>query len=393
MTETLELVRREQALAELLRAGDVRCDRARVLAELSSYSMACIVEARRRGHASPTTEEIERARAWLWRPVFLCGHHRTGTTLLQGLLDGHPELLVLPSEGTYFTSFRYVTVERPAVRHLEKFIEEWIARLIDPNFEPHFRLGRSDESSQPYVDLARGFFGWHDALASDAPKPFAPLLALVAAYRSAVRAPEPRQWVEKTPLNELYIVALEAFTRARYIQTVRHPATTLASLRELHRRHPGGTFKAASHARAIAESLRLAQTNHQRLDGRYLLVRYEDLANAPDIEMARVRSFLEVGPSESLDTPTAGGLPVRANSSFDRGAAGVVNRARAADRASAADAAAVSVFAGPAARVFGYEVASARPIAALAVRLRSLPERLIRRLRDGVGNVVRRRES
>jgi hypothetical protein len=28
------------------------------------------------------------------RPLFICGLPRSGTTLLQGLLDGHPQLVV-----------------------------------------------------------------------------------------------------------------------------------------------------------------------------------------------------------------------------------------------------------------------------------------------------------
>lgn len=376
-------MRTEQALAQLLPAGDAKCDRARLLAELSAYAKACVLEAQRRGPAIPGADEIARARVWLGHPVFLCGHHRSGTTLLHGLLDGHPELLVLPSEGTYFTSFRYVTGERPSVRLLEGFIAEWIARFVDPNFEPHFRLGRSDETSQPYVDLARGFFGWHAALRVDAPKSFAPLLALVAAFKCAVHAPEPRHWVEKTPLNERHVSRLEAFASAHYIQAVRHPATTLASLRELYRGNVGGDFDAAGHARAIANSLRLAHANQRRLEARYLVVRYEDLTNATASEMARVRAFLDLAPSASLNLPTAGGSPLRSNSSFDRGDAGVVNRARTVDLPPHADTAAISVFAGNAARIFGYDIARASAAKSLAVRLRDMPRRAFKWLRSG----------
>ena len=35
---------------------------------------------------------------FLNNPVFICGAPRSGTTLLSNLLDGHSELLVLPSE-------------------------------------------------------------------------------------------------------------------------------------------------------------------------------------------------------------------------------------------------------------------------------------------------------
>ena len=39
------------------------------------------------------------------RPVFVVGHRKTGTTLLQELLDGHPQLVVLPGESNHFLTF------------------------------------------------------------------------------------------------------------------------------------------------------------------------------------------------------------------------------------------------------------------------------------------------
>src|SRR5690606_37795143 len=93
----------ERAIARVLPSnGSGPQERVRLLALLTEYASAIVREARRIGAVVPAAEERTRALAWLDRPVFICGHHRSGTTLLQELLDGHPELLVLPSEGTYF---------------------------------------------------------------------------------------------------------------------------------------------------------------------------------------------------------------------------------------------------------------------------------------------------
>jgi predicted AAA+ superfamily ATPase len=43
------------------------------------------------------------------RPVFIGGLRRSGTTLLQRLLDGHPELLVYPLEDCIIRDFYYAT--------------------------------------------------------------------------------------------------------------------------------------------------------------------------------------------------------------------------------------------------------------------------------------------
>src|SRR5262249_49594937 len=142
------------------------------------------------------------------QPVFICGHHRSGTTLLQQLCDGHPQLMVLPSEGTYFSSFKYVAHSNPDRRQIDRFITNWIERLIDPNQEPHFKLGRSTSETNPYLRFARRLLGWTVALRDARPAllHFIALLALAAAYWDLMHTScKPLLWVEKTPLNEQHV--------------------------------------------------------------------------------------------------------------------------------------------------------------------------------------------
>src|SRR5262249_50587557 len=166
---------------------------------------------------------------WLLRPVFVCGHQRSGTTLLQSLLDGHSELLILPSEGMYFTSFAYVARAAPSERAMDRFASEWIARFVDPNHEPHFRLGRSDSSRNPAIDFARALLAWHAALRTRVAPQLAPLLAVAAAFKTTV-APRttPSLWIEKTPQNERYVERFAPLTQARFVQLVRDPRATFA---------------------------------------------------------------------------------------------------------------------------------------------------------------------
>jgi hypothetical protein len=349
-----ELVRREAAVVPLLpRAGAVH-DRARLLRALHEYSAATVAEACRRGAAQPSPAEIRAARAWLDRPVFICGHHRSGTTLLHGLLDGHPQLLVLPSEATYFGSFGYVARARVDAGALQRFCAQWVERLVDPNYPPHFRLGRSSEQAQPYVDLVRAIAGWHAALRARGESTLAGLLALAAAYHQVTRTPvEPRAWVEKTPLNERFARRLLQAEHARVIQLVRDPRDTFASLRELHAR-AGLRFDAARHARAIGDSLRLARHHPRALGSRYLVLRYEDLASAPATLMQRVRGFLDIEDSHGLQVATAGGVAVRPNTAFDAGTPGIVRRPRASRPLAAAEMALLRAYAARSAGHWNY---------------------------------------
>lgn len=386
MTTASSWVEKEELIAKLLPSkGGAGQDRARLLRLLSAYSTAVVSEARRVAPDPPTSEECTRAFGWLDHPVFICGHHRSGTTLLQELLDGHLELLVLPSEGTYFSSFAYVARSRPRERDVDRFIAEWIARLIDPNHEPHFKLGRSDASGNPHLLFARRILGWRTALheARAARSQFTLLQALVVAFKDVVSpSSTPRMWVEKTPLNELHVRRFNAFPAAKFIHVVRDPSATLSSLLELFRVNGIHSGSAAGHAQAIGRSLRLARTHEKQLAGRYLVVRYEDLTEAPQVEMERVRTFLDISPNASLVSPTVLGRYVRANSAFGRGEIGVVQRSRRTPELSPAHARLISAFTASVARSFRYDVAPANGLTRFTLHLARLPPNTYRGIRE-----------
>lgn len=372
----------EDAIARLLPSGGPARNRALLLADLSAYARTVVREARRARVVAPTLEESARALGWLERPVFVCGHHRSGTTLLQQLLDGHPQLLVLPSEGTYFTSFDYAARADPAPRDIDRFIADWIARLVDPNQDPHFKLGRSGPHGNPSLLFAQRLLGWRVALVQARPAlaTFALLLALVAAFRD-VAAPlsAPRLWVEKTPLNERNVQRLSAFSQARFIQLVREPGATLASLLELYRAAGSGEFDPAEHAQTIRRSLQLAHKHVQRFRGRYLIVRYEDLTDNPVQEMERVGAFLGISPDPAMSTPTVVGRAARSNSSFKQGGAGVVERWGYSATLPPQQARLISAFTASVARPLGYHVAQLTVLTRSAIHLRQLPSRAFRR--------------
>lgn len=358
----------EEWISRLLPGNSPQPDRPRLLNELTRYSQAITAEARSLGPLM-TRVDLQAAEQWLRRPVFICGHHRSGTTLLQQLLDGHPQLLVLPSEATYLSFFRYVARPGPPARAVDRFVAEWICRLIDPNQAPHFKLGRSDPLHKPYLVFARRLLGWVEALRHHGR--FACLLSLAAAYRD-VASPglSPARWVEKTPLNEHRMADLSSLEGAKFIHMVRHPAASLASLRERYR-SSGADFNTARHIRSIGRSLEAACRNGLR-HPRYLVVRYEDLTTAPAATMDAVRAFLGLAADERLLIPSVAGQAVSSNSSFDAGSPGQINRPRPIASAGT-EARLISVFSGRAARELGYDIEVPHLLRRSAVRLRHYP--------------------
>ena len=384
MTSVPDWIGMEDGISRLFPFGGVSPDRPLLLSALGSYAARVVREARRQGAMAPTPSECARALEWLRFPVFVCGHHRTGTTLMQDLLDGHPDLRVLPNEATYLTSFAYaaqMTVSREAT---DRFAADWICRFADPNFEPHFLLGRSGSERNPSVLFARRLFGWQEALSAAWPlrEPFALLLSLVAAFGDVVSPQHvPRLWVEKTPLNERKARRLaEAFPEARFIHLVREPAATLASVIEAYRSTQPTANNTFRHARAIGRSLDLATRNHRRFASRYLIVRYEALSGNPKLEMERVREFLAIAVSPSLSTPSVLGRPVRSNSSFQPGDAGVVVPPRATPSLPGDAPSLVRAMTASPARDLGYDVKPLSFLPRAAVLLRELPRYALGRI-------------
>jgi len=295
---------------------------------------------------------------------------------------------VLPSEGSYFTSFAYVARSAPTDRARDRFAAEWISRFIDPNFPPHFRLGRSADGRNPGVAFVRTLFGWCEALRNGAAPELVTLLALAAAFR-ATTAPTgaPQLWVEKTPQNESYAHRFGSLPGARFVHVVRDPRATLASLAEIYRKNGIGTFDAAQHARAIGRSLQLALTNRARFGSRYLVVRYEDLIAEPERQIEVVRNFFGIAPHETLLMPTAGGRAVRSNSSFLPGAPGLVESRRPGivppehERL-------LGVFAARAASTFGYEIDAPRPLKRAVLLLRHWPRHALRSSRAPLRGLI-----
>jgi hypothetical protein len=221
---------------------------------------------------------------------------------------------------------------------------------------------------------------WQTALTHARPElaEFSLLMALAAAFKDiAWPRSTPRMWVEKTPRNETHVARLLAFEHARFIHLVREPAATLSSLRAARRIAGYPEFHSSRHIIEIGQSLRLARRHADRLRGRYLVVRYEDLTCDPAQEMMRVCRFLGIDADSSMLVPTAGGTPVQSNSSFERTAAGVISPRRRAASVPADDERAIGVLVGSDAEAFGYAVASVTVAERAAVQIRHLSERLL----------------
>jgi hypothetical protein len=242
-------------------------------------------------------------------PVFICGAHRSGTTLVRDMLDGHPQLAVLPSEGTYYTNQESKLKALPQNEHIALLGMEWLRRLANPiNQPPYWLLGRSTTIGSLYVDFARYLMAWWQEV--DRKNKQWPHIAVILAYASCTNGLAASLFVDKTPTNEQFLKRIwREMPNAKIIHVIRNPVDMLLS-----RKKTDPNFNLRNALRDMRTSFRVAI--EKSYDDRFMLVRYEALCDNPKKISRDIAAFLGVENEVSLDIPTVAGLPAQANSSF-----------------------------------------------------------------------------
>lgn len=255
--------------------------------------------------------------------AFVCGHRKSGTTLLANLLDGHPQLAVYPVDlvllYAYFPDF--IRTHSDAAERRARLERVLFADLRE-------RLGPALLD----VDaLARAFFdGLHD---DDLGQVNVLIGRLMAAFQSVTgRTPDTTRFgLFKETSIEIYAAELLAwFPDARFIHLVRDPRDNFAALAagvEGYYSHMGEDHNRtlASLLNRVRTGFRMARLNRAQLgDDRYLILRFEDLATAPEPAMRTVADFLGIDFTPSLLVPTTLGRPTGGNA-FDGVASFEVN--------------------------------------------------------------------
>ncbi|HTK21754.1 MAG TPA: sulfotransferase [Mucilaginibacter sp.] len=309
---SLQILEAEKNLSELLPGQRLEgSPPPALIAAAKLWSDKVWEQALRMGPMPLTGDQQIQGKLLAKNPVFICGVHRSGTTLVKDILDGHPDLIVLPSEGTWYTNLKYklsLLSEDAGIVFLGK---EWLRRLVNPiNQPPYWLAGRSSVDGSPYVDFARYLMAWWALVKKDNDQ--WPHIAVVLAWASSTNKLEARYWLDKTPVNERYLRRIWSSTpRAKIIHVIRHPVATLTSRKKM---EPAVSF---SHALAdLKVSFDVAVKQSALNHSHYIQVHYEELCEDPQLIAKEMASFLGIQMSAALDQPTVAGIPVQANSSF-----------------------------------------------------------------------------
>ena len=200
-------------------------------------------------------------------PIFLAGTDRTGIGLLGEMLECHPEIAI--SRRTKFFSFYY---ERFGELRRTANLDRCISAMVS-----YRRIRDLD----PDVDLLREQF-------LEGEPTYARLFDLL--QRQRLERIGKSRWGDKSLNSERHAKRiLDAYPHARIVHIVRDPRDRYAS-QATHRGESRGGIGAGT---ALWKwSIRLAERNSSIYADRYLVVRYEQLVNAPEETLTAICSFI-----------------------------------------------------------------------------------------------------
>jgi hypothetical protein len=245
-------------------------------------------------------------------PIFICGHPKSGTTLLVSLLDSHPQLLVYPNETFFFRGFVPEMRKRDldekvslAQRYLLHFFER---ESINPD--------NQDSENQVFVDYAKTCQEMVYEVETNGIRHDGDLLsAAIIAYAqvNSKISLETKYWIEKTPYNEHFAqLIFDWWPEARCIHIVRDPRDNYLTYQRKHRGLSAEDFSVGWNS-----SLN-AGTQNQKNYGRdhYHMLRYEDLTIESEKTLQELIGFLGIEDDDVLRVPTSDGIPWEGNSQF-----------------------------------------------------------------------------
>ena len=254
------------------------------------------------------------------RACIIAGPAKSGTTLLTSLLDGHPQLLVLPEETAYFPTVLTKYGGRPRREQFDYLTRQALAGVMF-GAPPQKQLG--DYSCFPTRELRDHF---ESAAFNPANLGRDLLVLLMESYAALLERPTDaaRWWVEKTPANRDHLPRVFLrFPHARVLMTIRDPRALLATQIQLERNRRRRRFSIYLTLKHWRTAARVAlQQLGPAADERILVVGFRRMLETPEKWMRKICAFLEVPFDPTMLRPTKVGRQWTGNSAakqaFDR---------------------------------------------------------------------------
>lgn len=255
------------------------------------------------------------------KPIFIFGAHKSGTTLLRSLLDGHPELFVIPIETHIFQfngywidyPYRKNFPNKPSIDKVKRNYLEWI--ISTNNLPADFKGGEVPTDwdiklFEEYLDKKGKFENIKDSIET-----------FFLAIAHSLKADPSKRFVEKSVENAEFGIELEKiFPDAKFIHIIRNPYANIVSLRKFAIGYQYPFLKPIYEA--LYNNYFFLYKNRNNIRN-YKIIRYEDIVSEPEEKMNNVADFLGISHSEKMYQPTNNGKLWTGNSSDDEKFSGI----------------------------------------------------------------------
>ena len=255
-------------------------------------------------------------------PLFIHGYSKSGTSLLVALLDGHPEINVIPEESDYFDGMYFLVKQflKSDKLSLDQKIDTIYHQLTHSTHIKNFFAGKNENDP-------RGNFDYRDFDTTAFEEVFKAYLkqseishqhifsALAKAYIAGTKkSASQKYWLEKTPYHDLNVSNREHLLNAHFdhykvIHIFRDPRDNYLAYSK--KRPELNIYDICFEWKRIS-SLAL---NWKKKDNN-LIIRYEDLVLKTEETMNQILDFLNLKSDACIYEPTKNGVPWLGNSMF-----------------------------------------------------------------------------
>jgi protein-tyrosine sulfotransferase len=250
-------------------------------------------------------------------PIFILGAHKSGTSLLRSLFDGHPDLFVVPIEDHVFKHLGFPVNYPYQFQAKKNYTEEEIKQNLISWVE------HCNKSSDRYADsIAKDIFDLEKFIELINSKHNLSAVELSNLYFESLQFSvhgnnKPLRVVTKSVENAEFASEIKKmYPSARFVHIVRNPYASFVALRKSKSklRYPW-VYKPV---KALHNSYYYLQKNKWLFEDDYLIIRYEDLLNNPEEIMQNLCQSLGLNFIKDLTHPTFMGQIWQGNSTSNK---------------------------------------------------------------------------
>ncbi|MGP4105986.1 sulfotransferase family protein [Virgibacillus sp. L01] len=242
-------------------------------------------------------------------PIFVLGAHKSGTSLLRNLFDGHKQLFVIPLEAHFF-------------QHNGMWIDYGIRRQYPKKFKEKEIIenyinwvGYANKNADLYADSnTKGFWNIHGLKEELLNRnDYGNLKSSIENYVESMfyslfneKLSNGTRIVEKSVENAEFASTLKKiFPKAKFIHIVRNPYSNLVSIRKFKAKKGYPNLKQIM--QSLYNNYYYLERNKVLLDNDYFIVKYEDLVKEPIKTVDTIRQFTGLNHDDILYEPTVNG--------------------------------------------------------------------------------------